>query len=157
MSADDNLQLIRDMYAALNAQDLDAQDRYWHQDMIWHGPPGFGDVHGIEAFKYEVLQPFYDAFPDYHVKDEIQVADDNWASATGTLTGHHRGIWMGIPGTQKPIRMRYSDFWLVKDGKLSENWVMVDDLGVLLQMGLTPTKTNGRRTRKFFTQLTSQL
>ncbi len=45
---------------------------------------------------------------------------------------------MGIPPTGKPVRMRYSDFWLVKDGKLSENWVMVDDLGVLNQIGIDP-------------------
>jgi len=34
--------------------------------------------------------------------------------------------------------MRYSDFLLLKDGKLSENWVMVDDLGVLRQIGIEP-------------------
>jgi hypothetical protein len=32
--------------------------------------------------------------------------------------------------------MRYSDFWLLRDGKLSENWVMVDDLDVYRQMGI---------------------
>ena len=55
MSASENLQLVRDMYAALNAQDLDAHDAYWHEDMIWHGPPGFGDIHGLAAFKQEVM------------------------------------------------------------------------------------------------------
>ena len=126
------------MYVALNAQDLDAHNEFWHDDMIWHGPPGFGDIHGLEAFKNEVLRPFYAAFPDYHVHDDIQVADENWVSATGFLTGHQRGEWMGIAPTGKPVRMRYSDFWSVKDGKLSENWVMVDDLGVLRQLGIDP-------------------
>ena len=154
MTENRNLRLIRDMYEALNAQDLDAQDRFWHKDMIWLGPTGFGDIHGIEAFKYDVLQPFYTAFPDYHVEDQIQVANEDWASATGLLTGHHRGTWMGVHATGKPIRMRYSDFWLIRDGKLAENWVMVDDLGVLSQMGLTPIKAGGRRVRKFFRQLT---
>ena len=140
MSAEYNLKLVTRMYEALNAQDLEAQHEFWHEDMIWHGPPGFGDVHGIDGFKYKVLKPFYEAFPDYHVKDDIQVANDDWVSATGFLTGHHRGEWMGIPPTGKPVRMRYSDFWLVKDGKLSENWVMVDDLGVLRQIGIEPVK-----------------
>ena len=78
MSIEKNLDLIHRMYDALNAQDLDAQDEFWAEDMIWHGPPGFGDIHGIEGFKYEVLQPFYAAFPDYHVKNDIEVADENW-------------------------------------------------------------------------------
>ena len=141
MSAEYNLDLVTRMYKALNAQDLEAQHEFWHEDMIWHGPPGFGDVHGIDGFKYKVLKPFYEAFPDYHVKDDIQVANDDWVSATGFLTGHHRGEWMGIPATGKPVRMRYSDFWLVKDGKLSENWGMVDDLGVLRQIGIDPVKS----------------
>ena len=47
---------------------LDAQDEFWHDDMIWHGPPGFGDINGLDGFKYEGLQPFYKAFPDPAVK-----------------------------------------------------------------------------------------
>lgn len=91
MSADKNLELIHRMYAALNAQDLEAHDEFWAEDMVWHGPPGFGDIHGLEAFKYEVLKPFYAAFPDYHVKNDIEVADENWVAATGFLTGTHQG------------------------------------------------------------------
>ena len=97
---------------------------------------GFGDVHGLDGFKYDVLRPFYKAFPDYHVEDEIQVADENWASATGFLTGHQQGEWMNIPATGRPVKMRYSDFWLIRNGKLAENWVMTDDLGFLKQLGV---------------------
>ena len=119
MSASDNLQLVRDMYGALNAQDLDAHDAYWHEDMIWHGPPGFGDVHGLAAFKRDVMVPFYTAFPDYFAKNDIEFADDTWVAATGYLTGTHLGPYLGYPATGRKMRMRFSDFWLVKDGKLS--------------------------------------
>lgn len=136
MSAAHNLELVRRMYDALNAQDLDAHHRYWTDDMIWHGPPGFGDIHGIDGFKYEVLKPFYAAFPDYHAHNDIEFADDTWVAATGFLTGTHRGPWMGLAPTGKPMRMRFSDFWRVRDGKLSENWVMVDHLDVFKQLGV---------------------
>ena len=138
MSAEYNLNLVLKMYEALNAQDLEAQHKFWHEDMIWHGPSGFGDIHGIENFKYKVLKPFYKAFPDYYVKDNIQVANDDWVSATGFLTGHQQAEWLGIPPTYKPVRMRYSDFWFIKEGKFSENWVMVDELSVMKQLGVDP-------------------
>ena len=138
MSADDNLELIHRMYDALNAQDLEAHNEYWTEDMIWHGPPGFGDIHGLDGFKNEVLKPFYAAFPDYHVKNDIEVADENWIAATGFLTATHQGEWLGIPPTGKPVKMRFSDFWLVKEGLLSENWVMVDNIEVLRQLGIDP-------------------
>jgi predicted ester cyclase len=138
MSTDKNLELIHRMYEALNAQDLEAHDEFWTEDMIWHGPPAFGDIHGLEAFKNEVLKPFYAAFPDYHVKNDIEVADGNWVAATGYLTATHQGEWLGIAATGKPVKMRFSDFWLVKDGLLSENWVMTDDLEVMRQLGVDP-------------------
>jgi len=57
---------------------------------------------------------------------EVNLLVENWVAATGFVTGTHRGDWLGIPSTGKPIKMRYSDFWLVRDGKLAENWVMID-------------------------------
>lgn len=136
MSAPHNLSLVQRMYDALNTQDLNAHDEFWVEDMIWHGPPGFGDIVGREAFKYEVLKPFYTAFPDYHAKNDIEFANDEWVTATGFVTGTHQGSWMGLAATGKPMRMRFSDFWKVRDGKLSENWVMVDHIDVFKQLGV---------------------
>ena len=136
MSASDNLDLVHRMYDALNRQDLEAHHQFWHEDMVWHGPPGFGDIHGIEGFKNEVLKPFYKAFPDYHARNDIEVADEGWVSATGFVTGHQRGEWLGFAPSNRPMRMRFSDFWSVKDGRLHENWVMVDHVDVMRQLGV---------------------
>ncbi len=136
MSVASNLTLIQNMYAALNAQDLEAHDQYWHADMIWHGPPGFGDVHGRDRFKYEVLADFYKAFPDYHVSHEIEFADEKWIAGTGYLTGHQRGEYLGLAPTGLPVKMRFSDFWSVVDGKLKENRVMVDHVDTFKQLGV---------------------
>ena len=136
MTLDESKKLLADMYDALNAQDLEAQHKYWHDDMVWHGPPGVGDIHGIENFKYKVLKPFYEAFPDYHVKNDIVVAEGEWISATGFLTGTHSGTYLGVEPTGKSIKMQFSDFWTIKDGKFLDNYVMVDNHGVFEQMGL---------------------
>ena len=136
MTLDESKKLLADMYDALNAQDLEAQHKYWHDDMVWHGPPGLGDIHGIENFKYKVLKPFYEAFPDYHVKNDIVVAEGEWISATGFLTGTHSGTYLGVEPTGKSIKMQFSDFWTIKDRKFLDNYVMVDNHGVFEQMGL---------------------
>jgi len=140
MSAEYNKSLIQKMYKALNAQDLEAHHEFWHKDMIWHGPPGFGDIHGIDGFKYAVLVPFYAAFPDYHVQDDIRVASDNWVSATGFLTGHQRGEWLGLPPSGKSVRVQYADFWRIEAGKIAENWVMFDNFSLLKQIVIGPLK-----------------
>ena len=136
MNINESKKLLENMYEALNAQDLEAHHKYWHEDMVWHGPPGFGDMHGIEHFKYKVLKPFYEAFPDYHVKNDIVVAEGEWISATGFLTGTHSGSYLGVEPTGKSIKMQFSDFWTIKEGKFLDNYVMVDNHGVFEQMGL---------------------
>ena len=136
MTLDESKKLLENMDDALNAQDLEAQHKYWHDNMVWHCPPGFGDIHGIENFKYKVLKPFYEAFPDYHVKNDIVVAEGEWISATGFLTGTHSGTYLGVEATGKSIKMQFSDFWTIKDGKFLDNYVMVDNHGVFEQMGL---------------------
>ena len=40
MTLDESKKLLENMYDALNAQDLEAQHKYWHDNMVWHGPPG---------------------------------------------------------------------------------------------------------------------
>ena len=137
MNLNESKILLQNMYDALNAQDLEAQHKYWNDDMIWHGPPGVGDIHGIENFKYKVLKPFYDAFPDYHVKNDIVVAEGDWISATGYLTGTHSGTYLGVEPTGKAIKMQFSDFWTIENGKFMDNYVMVDNHGVFEQMGLS--------------------
>ena len=134
MNANFNKKLVEDMYVALNTQNLDAHDKYWHQDMIWHGPPGFGDIHGLNNFKEKVMKPFYAAFPDYFVKNDIVCADEKWVSATGFLTATHQGKYLDLEPTGNSVKFRFFDFWSVKQGKLLENFVMVDNYSFLEQL-----------------------
>ena len=67
---------------------------------------------------------------------EIEFANDNWVAATGIVTGTHLGEYLGLKSTGKKIRMRFSDFWSVRDGKLKDNWVMIDNVDVLNQLGV---------------------
>ncbi len=108
--------------------------------MVWHGPPAFGDIPGLDGFKNLVLRPFYKAFPDYHAKNDIEVAGGNWVAATGFVTGTHSAEFLGVPATGRHIKMRFSDFWLVENGKLTHNYVMIDDVDVLRQMGIDVLK-----------------
>ena len=50
----------------------------------------------------------------------------------------HSGDFMGIPATHKKIEIRYMDFWKVVDGKIVDNWVMVDFPSILQQLGVDP-------------------
>jgi hypothetical protein len=50
-----------------------------------------------------------------------------------TLT--HDG-WMGIAPSNKEVFLRSLDFWRLEDGKIRENWVMIDILDIYDQIGV---------------------
>jgi len=52
---------------------------------------------------------------------------------------------MGIPPTDKPVKLRFSDFWLIKDVLLSENWIMTDNLARKRQISVDPLAQTRRK------------
>ena len=45
---------------------------------------------------------------------------------------------MGIEPTYQKVEIRYMDFWKVVDGRIEDNWVMVDFPSVMQQLGVDP-------------------
>lgn len=52
-----------------------------------------------------------------------------------TITGVHVKPFMGILPEGQRIFMRDCDWWRCKDGKIVENWCMVDTLHLAQQLG----------------------
>ena len=59
-----------------------------------------------------------------------------WAAAFGRQEAVHSGSFMGVEASGKKIQIRYMDFWKVENGKIVNNWVMVDFPYVLKQLGV---------------------
>jgi predicted ester cyclase len=57
-------------------------------------------------------------------------------AAVMCLEGTHSGLFMGMPGTGKRIRIGSADFFRVRDGKLGEHWAVVDGLEMMRQFGM---------------------
>ena len=66
-----------------------------------------------------------------------------WAAAFGRQEAVHSGNFMGIAATGKKVEIRYMDFWKVVDGKITDNWVMVDFPHVMAQLGVDLFQGNG--------------
>ena len=56
-----------------------------------------------------------------------------------TLRGTHKGDLMGIPATGKQVTMTGLDLFRLVDGKIVEELVEWDALGLLQQLGVVPT------------------
>jgi steroid delta-isomerase-like uncharacterized protein len=87
----------------------------------------------------QVLAPFLSAFPDFAVTIEDIVGEGDKVVTRGVFTGTQRGAFMGIPATGTAVRVPYMDMWRVEDGKAVENWVRLDTLSLLQQLGAMPS------------------
>jgi len=118
-------------------------DRYWHPRMNWYGPSGIGTARGIAGFRNWHQIPFLAAMPDrgQHAQETHHhfFGDCDYAAVTGwpnmAQTVKHGG-WLGIAPSDKKITMRSLDFWRLENGRIRENWVLVDLLDAYHQLGV---------------------
>lgn len=114
-------------------------ERFWHDDMMWYGPSGIGTTRGISGFQNFHQRPFLEALPDRKGGNHIaRFAEGAYCGSTGwpsMRATHLGGGWMGLPPTGRRLEMRIMDFWRREGGKLAENWVFIDLIDVLRQMG----------------------
>lgn len=139
-----SLDLVLAMHAALGTFDgctLESMDLapYWTSEFAWYGPAGIGTSFGLDGFRTVHQIPFLTAFPDRRGGQHVgRMGDGNfvvtggWPSVTATHTGDG---FLGIPATGRPVGMRVMDFYRCENGLIAENWVPLDVIDLLRQMG----------------------
>jgi len=91
-------------------------------------------VTGAQVLK-EVFGTLHRAFPDLHVAVEDVIAEGDKVVGRNTVTGTHRGEYMGIQPTGKAIK--YDEIFIFRfvDGRVAETWGVADVLSQLVQLG----------------------
>lgn len=149
--------------ADYNRQDVEGRDgllampqkAHWHPKMMWYGPSGIGTTRGLAGFVDDHQLPWRRAFPSRsHGAKWDEIADmkarhggghyirigDGDFSVTGgwpsVYAVHAGGDLFGMPASGKGLTMRVMDFYLHHEGLIRENWVPIDVLDLILQMGV---------------------
>ncbi|MEL7156918.1 MAG: ester cyclase [Actinomycetota bacterium] len=128
--------VIESMVDGLNDHRIDDIGEFFADGFRWMGNFGCGTKHGLADFQEGWQRPFQAAFGDKVCVDEARLFMGEWAAAFGRQEATHIGEFMGVAPTGKRVEIRYMDFWKVVDGKIVDNWVMVDFPGVLAQLGV---------------------
>ena len=127
--------VIENMVDGLNDHRIDDIDEFFANGFRWMGNYGCGTKNGLKEFQDNWQRPFQAAFSDKVCIDEARLFMGEWAAAFGRQEATHTGTFMGIEPTFRRVEIRYMDFWRVVDGKIVDNWVMVDFPHVLAQLG----------------------
>jgi predicted ester cyclase len=142
MSTEQNKALIRRLFEeGLNQNQPSVLDELIAPSfVIYDAPPAM--EHGPEGFR-QVVALFRTAFPDLHVTFEAEFAESDFVIHRGYVTGTHQGEFQGIPPTGKQVKVKTLDIWRVANGQAVENWLQMDMLGLMQQLGVVPSPAGG--------------
>lgn len=100
-------------------------------------PNIFGSSIGPEAYKRNVLG-FLAGFPDLHWAIEDTIAEKDKVVACWTISGTHKGDYMGIPATNKKVSAEGITIHHLANGKIMDSYSNWDVLGMMQQLGVVP-------------------
>jgi steroid delta-isomerase-like uncharacterized protein len=112
---------------------LDVVDELLAEDFVDHTPlPGIPPTREGVKMLFAGLRA---AFPDLHVTISEQIAEDDRVATRKTFRGTHQGDFLGVPASGRPVEFEVIDILTFENGKISEHRVVVDQLGLLRQLG----------------------
>ncbi|MGO4837541.1 ester cyclase, partial [Rhizobiaceae sp. 2RAB30] len=136
---ENNISLMRTAFAALNRGDLDACVGLLTPDFIINlaGMPYPKRGHSAWRANAEML---HSAFSDARIHIEDMFATGDKVAVRARFTGRHTGEFLGMQPTGKPVEYLSNELYRIKDGKIAEEWICVDSLTMMMQIGAIPAR-----------------
>lgn len=143
MLAEENKAIVRRcIEEAFNKGNTNAMDKFFAPNVVPHPLPSGvpHDRQGLKRFFTTLLA----AFPDYCLTIEDMVAEGDKVVIRSTISGTHKGEFMGITSTGKQVTWTAIEIWRIEGGKVVEIWGQVDQLGMMQQLGVAPPPGHGQ-------------
>jgi hypothetical protein len=123
-----------------NAGDLPGYLEVYAEDLRFHGvEPDPMDKPTVTAF----YQQFWSALgapgrpnPELHFHEHL--VDGDLYSCRFTVSGEHRGTFMGVPATGRPYVFEGITIMRFRGDQVVERWTTADFLGLMVQLGAIP-------------------
>jgi len=138
MTLEENKSIIR-RYAeqVWNSGNAEAIDTFIADNYVRHDAGIPMQIRGPEGIR-QLFTVFRTGFPDINFSADLMMADGDMVAVVWQMTGTHKGELMGIPATGKPVAIKATEIYRIADGKIAEQWVAVDNLGMMQQIGAVP-------------------
>jgi predicted ester cyclase len=129
-----NKQICRDYFAAFLKGDVDWMKKHIAPSFVRHDPGLPFEVKGPEGVKqlHDVLMP---AFPDMKLPLLDFVAEGEKVLVRLKVQATHTGPFGDMAPTGRKVDIDVLDLFQIRDGILVEHWALLDNLGMLKQLG----------------------
>ena len=134
MSAETNTAMVRRLIEeAQEGGNLAVIDELMAEDFVDHTPlPGLPPTRDGVRMLFAGLRA---AFPDLTVTIDEQIANAEKVATRKTFRGTHQGPFLGIPPTGRPISFEAIDILTIRDERIREHRVVLDQLALMQQLG----------------------
>jgi steroid delta-isomerase-like uncharacterized protein len=133
--SEENKAITRHCWEGVSEGNLDIVEEVYAADCVLHQPNE--DIRGVEAIK-QFISIFLDAFPDLSITVEDEVSEGDKVVTRWTGRGTHQGELMSIPPTGRRVEVMAIVISYIRDGRIVEEWEILDNLGMLQQLGAIP-------------------
>lgn len=142
MSAEQSKALVWRFYEELwNNRKISVADQIYAPDCVTHqlvsGAEPAGAPRSPESIKHHVTE-WLTGFPDLRFEVEQMLGEGELVMSRSVMRGTHLGKWLGIPPSGKQVSIRMIVTHRVVNGRIAEDWVLVEALGFFQQLGLLP-------------------
>jgi steroid delta-isomerase-like uncharacterized protein len=128
-----NKAAVRDCFEQTSQGNFDALHSIVTPDYVVHPE----EVRGPDGLA-EMVQGYRDAFADLSVTIEHQFTEGDYVATRTTIRGRHEGDLMGAPATGRQVEFGGLTISRCRDGKIEEEWELVDMMTLLRQIGALP-------------------
>jgi len=134
---DTNIRVVRRFWEAFDAHNLDIWDELCAATFVNHDPGLPTPDADLPTIK-QTIGGLIAALPDVQSWEEDLIADDDAVVVRRRMRGTHRAEFMGVKPTGKVVT--FTGIWIARlnGGKLQEQWVNFDALGLLRQIDAIP-------------------
>ena len=136
-SIEDNTAAVNGFFAVAGHGDLDALDALVSPGYVMHDPSAPEDVRGLDGAK-AFVKGYRDALGPLRVTIDHQFAHGDYVATRFTARGRHEGELMGVPATGADVTITGLCISRCSDGKVAEEWEIVDQVGLMRQIGALP-------------------
>lgn len=129
-------EVIRRFYEEFwNERKLDVADQLVSQSHALTSPHISGSTVGPAAYKKQ-LASFVAGFPDLRFTVEDTICEKDKIAAFWTLSGTHKGEFLGIAPTNKKISITGITMHQIVDGKILDSQALWDAISLFQQFGV---------------------
>ena len=115
--------------------------------LVFWGPYTSAPIQGIAGFK-ELIAMLHAAFSDLQITEEDMVVEGDTVATRWTVSGTHKGEFMGTGPSGKPFRFAGTAFYRIADGKIVEAWSVNNSLEIVRELASTPPITPDRAAQR---------